>query len=255
MSRKLYCPNVRYSMSNESSFLTAYRELENRMERLVENDGHIFVPNPEPSGPVHYVFVCMEPSLGGHSAEELRSRVEAGSRNFLNSIEDFLLHFSARRYLCEPEERYHITDVSKGGMLVSKAGASRQERYDRWHRLLEEEINLITVANPEVFAVGKVVADHLRRKDFPESFTRILHYSPQAARARNIGIKDHKERFEAFKNTVSLNDVIAIAEDILSESSVPVRFRDETLSRLERRKLTPSRKKLIFNYKLAFEST
>lgn len=241
-------------MSKDGSFLARYRKLENRMERLAEKDGHVFVPNPEPTGLVDYIFVCMEPSLGGRSAGELRSRVEAGSRNFLNSIEDFILHFCARRYLCSPEERYHITDVSKGGMRVSKASASRQERYDRWHPLLEEEIKLISAADSKVFAVGKVVAKHLRRKDFPESFNRILHYSPQAARARNAGIKDHKERFEAFRNTVSLRDVIATAEDILEESSVPARFRDETLSRLEKRKLTSSRKKLMFNYKIAFES-
>lgn len=225
------------------------------MERLAEEDGHVFVPNPEPTGPVHYFFICMEPSLGGRSAEEVRSRIEAGSRNFLNSIEDFILHFCARRYLCQPEERYHITDISKGGMRVSKASASRQERYDRWHPLLEEEIKLISAADSKVFAVGKVVAEHLQRKDFPKSFTRILHYSPQAARARNAGIKNHKEHFEAFKNTVSLTDVIATAEKILKGSSVPKKFHEETLLRLKRRKLTPSRKKLMFNYKIAFEST
>lgn len=67
----------------------------------------------------------MEPSLSGRLAEDLRSRVADGSRNFLNSIEDFILHFCARRYLCNPGERYHITDVSKGGMPVSAAGEKR----------------------------------------------------------------------------------------------------------------------------------
>lgn len=36
-------------MENSTLFLTAYRELERRMERQAEQDGHVFVPNPEPA--------------------------------------------------------------------------------------------------------------------------------------------------------------------------------------------------------------
>jgi hypothetical protein len=32
--------------------------------------------------------------------------------------EDFILHFCVRRYLCGPAQQYHITDFSKGAMLV-----------------------------------------------------------------------------------------------------------------------------------------
>ena len=107
-------------MRIEGGFHAAYRELEGRMKALAETDGDIFLPNPEPSGPADYVLICMEPSLGwwARTADHAKARVDAGFRNFLFSIEDFILHFCVRRYLCAAEQRYHITDISKGAMLV-----------------------------------------------------------------------------------------------------------------------------------------
>lgn len=108
-------------MRIDEGFRAVYRELEARMEVLAEADGDVFLPNPKPLGPVEYVFVCMEPSLGrwARSADEARSKVEAGFQNFISSIEDFILHFCIQQYLCEPTQRYHITDLSKGAMLVT----------------------------------------------------------------------------------------------------------------------------------------
>src|SRR5262245_27273601 len=133
-------------MRLDESFRDAYRDLEERMRARAVADGDVFLPNPEPEGPVHHVPICMEPSLGrwARSADEARSKVTAGFRNFVSSIEDFILHFSVRRYLCGPEQRYHITDLSKGAMLVGRAGLARAERYDRWYELLHEEIDLVT---------------------------------------------------------------------------------------------------------------
>src|SRR5262245_65519828 len=110
-------------MHLDEGFRTAYRDLEERMRARAVADGDIFLPNPEPEGPVHYVLICMEPSLGrwARSADEARSKVNAGFRNFVSSIEDFILHFSIRRSLCRPERRWHITDLSKGAMLWGRA--------------------------------------------------------------------------------------------------------------------------------------
>jgi len=242
-------------MQNDRSFHAAYQNLEERMKTLAEADGDVFLPNPEPEGPVQYILICMEPSLGrwARSTYEARSKVKAGFRNFLFSIEDFILHFCARRYLCKPAERYHITDLSKGAMLVARACSSRDERYDRWYPLLQEEIDLVATPDASIVTVGKVVSNYLEQKPFGRSFTAVLHYSPQAAPARNAGIVGREDRFQAFKDSVSLADLIATAEDVFRSTRVPAKFRDETLSRLARRQLTTSRKKLMFNYKVAFE--
>jgi hypothetical protein len=243
-------------MRNDGSFHAAYRELEERMKALAEADGDVFLPNPEPEGPVQYVLICMEPSLGRwtRSADEARSKVEAGFRNFIFSIEDFILHFCARHYLCKPAERYNITDLSKGAMLIDRASSSRDERYDRWYPLLQEEIDLVATPDAGIVTVGKVVSNYLERKPFERSFTCIIHYSGQGRRARNEGMVGREDSFQAFRDSVSLEDLIATAVDVLRSTRVPDRIRDETLSRLRRSQLTYSRKQLIFNYKVAFES-
>lgn len=231
----------------------AYGDLEARMKVLAEGEGDVFLPNPEPSGRVEYVFICMEPSLGrwARSPDEARARVEAGFRNFVFSVEDFILHFCIRRYLLRSGERYHITDVSKGAMLVDRAGVARSHRYASWNALLLEEVDVVATPEAGIFAVGRAVAQHLAGSGFPRPFTTIIHYSGQAAVARAAGILGHEASFEEFKGSVSLEDVLATADEVLKEWTPA--FRDETLARLASGELSESRKQLIFNYKLAFE--
>jgi hypothetical protein len=156
------------------------------MKVLAAADGDVFLPNPEPAGPVHYVLICMEPSLGrwARTADHARARVEAGFRNFLSSIEDFILHFCARRYLCGSEQLYHITDISKGAMLVNRAGLARNQRYDRWYGLLLEELELCATADAGIIAVGNAVAQYLGQRGFRRPFTRVIHYSGQGTRTK-----------------------------------------------------------------------
>jgi hypothetical protein len=242
-------------MRTDQGFRLAYSELERRMKALAEAEGDVFLPNPEPQGPVEYVLICMEPSLGrwARNADEARAKVEAGFRNFLFSIEDFILHFCVRRYLCIAEQRYHITDLSKGAMLVERAGIARTKRYDRWYALLGEELGLVSSPGTSFVAVGKLVSEHLTRRGFPKPFAEIIHYSGQAARARKAGTLGREGSFESFKASVSLAEVIANAEEVLRQAGVPAEMRDETLTRLTKSQLSESRRRLIFNYKAEFE--
>jgi hypothetical protein len=168
-------------------------------------------------------------------------RVEAGIRNFLFSIEDFILHFCVRRYLCGPAERYHITDFSKGAMLVDRAHLARIQRYDRWYPLLQEEIDLCANPSAGIVAVGNVVAQELARRGFRRPFTRVISYSGQAGLARSAGIVGREDSFQAFSGSVSLEDVVATAEDVFKVAHVPSDIRDETLARLVKGQLTTSR--------------
>jgi hypothetical protein len=217
----------------------------------------VFLPNPEPPGPVDHVFVCMEPSLGrwARSAEEARTRIDAGFRNFLCSIEDFVFHFCVREYLRGPGQEYHLTDLSKGAMLVERAGVARTERYDRWYGLLEEELALVARPGATVFAVGRIVAENLEQRSFPRPVTTLLHYSGQAGRARNAGIAGYEREFEAFGRRVELERVLETAGTVMKEAGMPEALRAETLARLKGGELTESRKKLMFSYKRAFGAT
>lgn len=243
-------------MQPAGNFHAAYQELQKKMRSLAVAEGDIYLPNPEPDGPVQYILICMEPSLGrwARSAQEARSKVEMGFRNFLPSDETSILHFCNRRYLCGPGERYYITDFSKGAMLVDQAGLARAQRYEKWFELLKEEIDLVATPGAGIVAVGKVVAQHLRRQGFGRQFTQVIHYSGQAARARIEGIAGREASFEAFKDSVTDEDLLATAREVLASARVPDKISNETLSLLKRFRLTASRKQLIFNYKLAFEA-
>lgn len=240
-----------------ADFRASYRHLDARMRTFAEAEGHVYTPCPEPLGPVDYVFICMEPSLDGRSPVDARARIEAGFRNFLpGGLETSILHFCIRRYLCKPGERYHITDLSKGGMRGKDAGADRIGRYDRWYHFLEEELNLVAKPAASVFAVGVDVDRYLRgRRDFTRPLTRVIHYSPLAGAARAAGIRNHEDAFERFKESVSLEDVVATSKEVLRDYGVPEYVREESLTRLRRYShLSESSRQLIFDYKLAFEA-
>jgi hypothetical protein len=240
----------------DGNFQTVYRELEGRMKALAEADGDVFLPNPEPECPVQYVLICMEPSLGrwARRADKAMLKVQSGFRNFLPSDEVALLHFCIRRYLCRTAERYYITDLSKGAMLVQRAGDERATRYERWFPLLEEEIALVAAQDACIIAVGNAVAQQLKRQGFQRHFTPIIHYSSQAGLARREGIVGHETSFKAFGDSVSLDDVVATAKDVLASARVPPTILEETLSKLRRFQLTTSRQQLMFTYKRVFES-
>ena len=243
----------------EEKFQVAYGELEQRMKALAEADGDVYLPNPEPAGPVEYILICMEPSLGrwarsDDDGRDGRAKVEAGFRNFLDGIEPMILHFCVRRFLCERGQRYHITDFSKGAMLVKHAGGARVERYGKWYELLKEEIDLMATPDARIIAVGKAVAQHLNQFKFPRKFTPVIHYSPLAAKSRSERVAGYEDRFRAFKDSVSLEDVLATARDVLKESRVPAEIQSAALSHMGKSELSTSRRQLIFIYKLAFEA-
>src|SRR5207249_4747213 len=99
--------------------------------------------------------------------------------------------------------------------------------------LLVEEVDLVSTSEAGTFAVGHAVARHLARRAFPRPLTTVIHYSGQATPARAAGIVGHEDSFEQFRGSVSLEVLLATAEEVLNES-VPARFRDETLVRLAR---------------------
>jgi hypothetical protein len=238
------------------TFERAYRNLEKQMGLLAKTDKAAFLPNPEPEGPVNYVVICMEPSLGrwASSVKQAKSRVKEGFRNFLPSDETSILHFCIRHYLCRPGERYHITDLSKGAMSVAEAKNGREKRYKKWFELLKKEIDLVATPNARIFAVGNKVSQFLgKQQEFRRPVTEVIHYSGQAGNARNKGIMRKDEKFQAFKNSISHDDLVATAKDVLATAGVPIKIQEETLSRLKNFKLTDSRRKLIFTYKEKFE--
>ncbi len=241
---------------NNHRFEQAYNELEARMGDLARRNDEIYVPNIVPHGPADYIFICMEPSLGewARNRDDAESRLKAGFRNFLDGYNTMILHYAIRNYLCRDNQRYHITDLSKGAMLVRHADIDRIERYKNWYPLLLEEIELVASAHCIVFAVGSHVARFLEKQNFPWPATRLIHYSGTAVRHWDTVVQEHEENFRLFQSTVTKQDFLDNVKDVIESSRVPSAISEHALKKLCRGNLTLSRLKLMFNYKLRFDA-
>jgi hypothetical protein len=108
------------SMRIGEGFRAAYNAVERRMKALAETEGDFSCQILSHKGQSITCSSALK-RRWARNAGEARSRVEAGFRKVILSIEDFVLHFCVRRYLCGAERRYQITDLSKGAMLVEHA--------------------------------------------------------------------------------------------------------------------------------------
>ena len=222
-----------------------------------------FLRNIRPESPVDFVLIAMEPSLGGGKPGEERKTRPGGweeikekeSRNFSGSMEDFILHFCLKRYLCKGEGTYYLTDLSKGAMATKDAPSESLLRYERWYPLLKKELRLVEKPRKtRVIAIGNEVARFLKGKNLSERTEKVLHYSPSAAGHREKAIKPWKGRFPEFCQTVSLSDIEETAKNVLEQGEYSEDSIRRTLKRLQKGSgLTESRKKLMFHYKNRFE--
>ncbi|BAY87826.1 hypothetical protein NIES267_73500 (plasmid) [Calothrix parasitica NIES-267] len=235
------------------NFKQAYHQLEICMQDFANKNGEIYVPNIAPVRPADYIFIAMQPSLGEWAKDEADAKktVEEGFRNFVDGFNTMILHFAIRKYLCKDNQTYHLTDLSKAAMKVD----DRTEGYDNWYPLLLHEMNLVASPNAKVFAVGAQVFNFLQNKQFPwEDCTQIISYSGQAVRHWDKAIKGHEEEFEKLQDAVTDKAFLNLAETVIESSGMPKEMGKQAFEKLRKSKLTLSRHKLMFNYKLAFEA-
>lgn len=237
------------------SFVDDYRSLECRFRNLAEADDDVYLPSVAPHNRVDFIFVGMEPSLKrwAKCTQDAQRQVDSGVRNFLFFVENFIVHFCIRKYLCHEGQTYHLTNVSKGAMPVKKAKQNRAERYRRWYPLLKEEIKLVSKPNGRIFAIGKEVERLLTGNGCGRVEATLLHYSSQASRYREKLIREREPEFEQFAATVNLGSILRVAEEVLTESGMSDEICERTLSRVEKASLSESLKMLMFGYKIEFD--
>ena len=245
-------------MGKDMAFSEKYAELECEFKEQVDRDNKelginsSYVHNFIPRGPVDYVLIAMEPSTGVPGGKDPKGPKPI-SRNFYWSVEDFILHYCIRQYLCQDGKTYHLTDLAKGGMKVRLANKEQQRRYERWYPLLKKELQLLT--KPEgtrVIAIGKVVDDFLKKKSLCERMERILHYARTAAGHRNKAIQNWRDQFPEFRQSVDKGAFQGSIEKILRDAGMDsyIPYRPEGDKSFT---LTESRKMLMFLYKNRFK--
>lgn len=243
------------------TFGDEYAALEGDFKRQVEKDNKelgiksLFLPNIRPEGPVDFVLIAQEPSLGGGGLEKEREKIKQGDRNFSGSFEDFILHFCIREYLCKCGKSYHLTDLAKGAMKTDDAGFKPEVRYDRWYPLLEKELRLVAKPGARIISIGRKVEDFLNKKKLARHLGEIPHYALTANKHWGKSIKGWEEAYRKFCAEVEREYIERVAEEVLEQGGVGADLKEEKLKRLSRGSgLTESRKKLMFDYKVDFES-
>ena len=235
------------------NFKEAYASLKKELALRVEEDkAHgsecIFLPNVEPTGPVDYVLIGMEPSLGGFAKGKgdariayAQSLIDEGFRNFCGV---WILHHPIRKYLCPDGETYYVTDLAKGAMLTNEEGAGSEEKYDEWYPLLEKELGLVAKPDAKIISIGNRVGQFLSKKGLYGHVGTIPHYSGRAARYFGKEIteqnKESYRKFAAGIQTISgysCSPNHVWARNCKSDEATP----------------TKSQTRLMFDYKVRFE--
>ena len=245
------------------TFLEKYEKLESAFERQVAKDanGSTFLPNIRPEGPVDFVLIGQEPSCGNGNPDKAREVTDRVDRNFSGSLEDFILHFCVKEYLCKGGKTYYLTDLSKGAMKTRVAAHEREKRYEEWYPLLKKELRVVAKPGAQVISIGRTVQRFLERKVSDGYIIKriphyggILHYSLQASRHRGKASKCDPEGYRQFCSEVNLRDVEQAAKEVLAQAGMRDSDINHNLNRLRAGSgLTDSRKKLMFDYKVAFE--
>jgi len=244
-----------------TSFQDAYGQLENKFKTAADTEGSVYIPNIPPPSHARYVFAAMEPSLGrwGINPTQRVAYLRNGMTNFAWSMGDFALHYCARTYLCNPGESYHITDLSKGAMLVAQASRDRQQRWLRWLPLLQRELSVVAAPGARIFAVGRQVEAFLHANAPELEVDYVIHYSGTAVRHHLALANRMPAEFATFSATIRPADFLEVCQEVLAECTrMTPEFRGQRIASFRdgvlRNGFTRSALALMFSYCASFKS-
>lgn len=225
---------------------------------LLRNKGFafpaVYLPNFMPENEVDYFFVAMEPSFGKwESVENAKHLISNGFRNFIFSKEDFLLHYSIKKYL---KANYHITDVSKTAMKVKDADQARKFMYNFWGEYLKLEIETLRSKEAKIIAIGGKSEDKLLKLLPNQKINKIIHFSGAARGARSSFAENHKILFNEFKEEFDNDHFVKFTDDFLNKkienTNVKNFIKNHGLKKLE--SMNNIDLQLLFSYKKEFET-
>lgn len=251
---------------------TKMSDLEKDFKRLVEKDKErkrnnemIYLPNFYPAKKVDYILIGSEPSLKRWAKTIPDAKRKIDQQNFKNfcwSVEDFILHYAIRHSLCG-KNNYYITDLTKGAMKTKDASNKKEakERRNQWYESLCDEIRIFSKATTVFISIGDEVHSFLLEQEekfgSKSNIKKIYHYSTQAAnrcRGQCIGRKNiNGQSFRQFAKQIDIDDIVEVAKEVIKECEIKEPLASTIIKRIGKHPLSPSRKKLLFDYSIMFE--
>ncbi len=138
--------------------------------------------------------------------------------------------------------------------MGARGQGDRRKRWDRWYPSLLDEIGLVAKPGAKILTLGGKATSFLRDTGFKKLDGTVLHFSAQAVRWRKEVVKGKEAEFEHFADSMTIGDVVAVADKATAEAGISERLRQRILNRLRVRVLSLSSKQLIFAYKVSFDA-
>lgn len=206
----------------------AWTALENWWGQLAAAEGSVVLPSPAPAVQVNYLLVGSEPTAGGTDAAVIATAVAAGAR----SLHPMLLHLAVRRWLLGPGERYAVTHVGKGAVLVPETERVARRRRRAWLPALEAEADLVLRPGGVVIPIGLTLDADLRALGARVA-PALLHYAhgPVVAHRRaGVAAFGLEERVEQLGRELVPGDLVATAEAVAAWAGLPAPVAEQVVA-------------------------
>ena len=204
-----------------------YENLQSRWRQLAIVHGHQYLQYLAPRARVDFVLVGKMTSIGEKDADEIPPGefpdIAPPGFNLLNSIGDLILNYGAHRHLCQPGERYYLTDLGKCAIPPKHAkGKLQKEEFTAWYPMLLEELKLVAKPEATVIPVGSAAGDFLKAQPhFPYRLTTpILHWSTAAVSAAKMASSLFPREWDEYRRSTSWEDLRASTEEIFTEAGL-----------------------------------
>lgn len=216
--------------ASQDSFREQYENLQSQWRQLAIDRGRQYLKYLAPRAPVDFVLVGKMTSISEKDAAEISPgnfpAVNPPGYNLLLSIGDLILNYGAHRHLCQPGERYYLTDLGKGAVPPKHAkGKIQKEEFTAWYPMLLDELKLVAKLDATVIpvssATGSFLKEQKKQGNFPYRLTTpILHWSTAAVSAAKMAASFFPHEWDEYRRSTSWEDLRASTEEIFSEAGL-----------------------------------
>lgn len=211
--------------ADQDSFRDQYETLQRQWRQLAIKRERQYLRYLAPHAPVDYVLVAKMTSISQKDADTTpfgefpATACLTTGYNLLLSIGDLILNYGAHRHLCQPGERYYLTDLGKCAIPPKDAkGKLLANEFAAWYPMLLEELALVAKPEATVIPVSSATWSFLEaQSDFPYRLTTpILHWSTAAVAAAKMASSFFPREWEQYRRSTGWDDLRASTEEILT---------------------------------------